>query len=103
MDHIPSTFWDSFPGETLFLRPEYAPDTKPNCWNQEMVSLAAFPPSCAQPTIMFYIYGENSKIITNAITHLDPYSGEYYDVLNAFFKPYYSQLPGFSKSPEDCS
>lgn len=35
---FPSTFWDGFPGETLFLRPEYAPDTNPNCWNQGMVS-----------------------------------------------------------------
>lgn len=99
---FPSAFWDGFPGETLFLRPEYAPDTNPNCWNQEMVSLAAFPPSCAQPTIMFYIYGENSKTITSAITHLDPYSDEYYDALNVFFKPYYSRLPGFSELSEDC-
>lgn len=42
---FPSTFWDGFPGEALFLQPEYAPDTNPNCWNEEMVSLAAFLPS----------------------------------------------------------
>ena len=51
---------------------------------------------------MFYIYGENSKTITSAITHLDPYSDEHYDVLNVFFKPYYSRLSGFSELSEDC-
>jgi len=51
---------------------------------------------------MFYICGENSKTITSAITHLDPYSDECYDGLNVFFKPYYSRLLGFSESLEDC-
>ena len=32
---------------------------------------------------------------------MDPYSDEYYDVLNVFVKPYYSRLPGFSESSED--
>jgi hypothetical protein len=97
-DHIPL----HLPGETPFPRPKYAPDINSNCWNREMVFLAVFPPSYAQPTIMFYIYSENSKTITSAITHLVPYSNEYYDVLNVFFKPYYSRLPGFFESLEDC-
>ena len=41
--NFPIAFWDGFPGETLFLRPEYAPETNPHGWNQEIVSLAALP------------------------------------------------------------
>jgi hypothetical protein len=49
-----------------------------------MVSLAAFPLSCAQPTIMFYIYSENSKTTTSATMHLGPYFDEYYDTQRLF-------------------
>jgi monoamine oxidase len=103
---FPTAWWhtesDQFPGETLFIRPEYAPDTNPACWNQEVVSLAALEPPFAQPTLMFYLYGENSKMLTGQINHLDPQSDEYYDILNTFFRPYYSRLPNFSATSKTC-
>ena len=102
VDHIPLHLLGWLPGGITIPTAEYAPDTNPNCWSQGMVSLVAFPPSCAQPTIMFYIYSENSKTIISAMTHLNPYSDEYYDVFNLFPKPCYSRLPGFFESSEDC-
>ncbi|KAF2235342.1 FAD/NAD(P)-binding domain-containing protein [Viridothelium virens] len=103
---FPTAWWhtasEHFPGETLFIRPGYAPDTNPKCWNQEIVSLAALPSPFSQPTIMFYLYGENSRMLTNRIHNIDPYSKKYYDILNAFFRPYYSKLPHFDYASDQC-
>ena len=95
-------FWVDFPGETLFLAPEYAQNTNPHCWNQEMVSLASLPEPYARPTVIFYVYGKCAQESTSRITGVPQESLEYYNTLNAFFEPYYSRLPGFSKSSVDC-
>jgi hypothetical protein len=108
---FPSAFWDTnstsasykWPAETHFLRPEYTPFTNPKGWNQEMMSLSAIPPPFSFPTLRFSMYGEFSKETTERIRDLDPYSKEYYDVLDTFFKPYYSKLPNYDESSEQSS
>jgi Flavin containing amine oxidoreductase len=110
--NFPAAFWNVshsqsegktiFPAETLFLAPEYARTTNPQGWNQEIFSFAALPPPDAHPTLMFYIYGACATHITNLISSLPQDSKKYYEVLEVFFKPYYSRLPGYSSLSSDC-
>lgn len=93
---------DRFASGTLFTTPEYAPQTNPGHWNQEIFSFSALPPEVAHPTLLFYIYGDNSKLVTEKIQKLSPDSKEYYDALVSFFEPYYSLLPHYNKSDPQC-
>jgi len=93
---------DRFASETLWTTPEYAPQTNPGRWNQEIFSFSALPSDVAHSTLLFYIYGENSKLVTEAIQNLPHDSPEYYNTLISFFEPYYSLLPNYNKSLPDC-
>ncbi|KAH8666286.1 hypothetical protein BX600DRAFT_380140, partial [Xylariales sp. PMI_506] len=103
---FPSAFWisdpttDSFPSYTNWLRPEYAPDTNPEGWPQEIWNLAAFPEPLQQPTILFYLYGDCSRHIVNSIYGKS--KEEKHAFLKGFFEPYYSRLPGFDRQNTDC-
>jgi len=103
---FPTAWWDSdsglFPGETLFIRPEYASETNPEGWNQEAMSLSVLPPPFNYPTLRFSMYGEFGKTLTSRIHTLDPYCREYYNILNTFFKPYYSKLPNYDPGSDHC-
>ncbi|KAJ5174491.1 uncharacterized protein N7482_000368 [Penicillium canariense] len=85
-----------------FLEPSYAerPDGLP--WNQECLSLAALPASCAHPTLLFYTYGPCATHIVKQIRHLAPSSPEYKQILLAFLEPFYSRLPGYDATSPDC-
>lgn len=74
----------------------------PGHLNQEIFSFSALPSEVAHPTLLFYIYGDNSKFVTEAIQNLSPNSKEYYDTLVFFFEPYYSLLPHYNKSNPQC-
>lgn len=89
---------DKFASAALFATPEYAPDTNPGKWNHEIFFYSALQSPLAHPTLLFYVYGDNSKLITDAIQGLDPDSQEYHDTLVKFFKPYYSLLPNYNES-----
>jgi Flavin containing amine oxidoreductase len=91
-----------YASEVLWARPGYAPETNPGRWNQEIFSCSAFPPEIAHPTMWFYIYGDHSKFVTEALQGLSPESKEYQDTLEILFKPYYSLLPHYDESNPDC-
>jgi hypothetical protein len=91
-----------YASEVLWARPEYAPETNPGRWNQEIFSCSAFPSDTAHPTMWFYIYGDHSKFVTEALQGLSPESKEYQDALETFFKPYYSLLPNYDESNPNC-
>ncbi|KAF2661637.1 flavin-containing amine oxidase [Lophiostoma macrostomum CBS 122681] len=103
---FPSAFWDEesakWPGETLYIRPEYTADTNPKGWNQEIMSLSAVPPSYSFPTLRFSMYGEFGSTMTGRVHGLDPHSQEYYDALDSFFNPYYSKLPHYDENSDQC-
>ncbi|EED22434.1 flavin containing amine oxidase, putative [Talaromyces stipitatus ATCC 10500] len=92
------------PAFTQWLEPKYveAP-SKEGSWNMQCVSLAALPPNCAHPTLLFYIYGPCSAYVVNNIKDMDESSTEYYNFLDNFVKPFYSSLPGYSGSSESCN
>lgn len=51
-------------------------------------------------TLLFYLYGDCSRHIVGLV-HATP-ADEKFRLLNAFFRPYYSRLPGFDKDSEVC-
>ncbi|KAH6647507.1 hypothetical protein BKA67DRAFT_577696 [Truncatella angustata] len=103
---FPSAFWisdntsDSFPSYTNWLSPQYAKDTNPDGWPQEIWNLASFADPNSHPTILFYLYGDCSRYIVDAIHGKSkPEKDKFVD---AFFYPYYSRLPGFDPNSTNC-
>lgn len=108
---FPKAFWDdvgkaavqgSFPIESLFLQPKYAPKTNPHQWRQEIISFSGLPEPHSKPVIMFFTYGEWGRHISNLIKGKDQESPEFYEILDSHFQPYYSRLPNFSAKSPDC-
>lgn len=99
-------------GFTQWLSPLYAPTTNPHRWHQESVNLASLPGSTAQPTLLFYIFGDQSRELTKQLSELqspnDKQEGDFPNaaqsaLLATFFQPYYSLLPNYSSSSPDCT
>ncbi|KKA20664.1 Monoamine oxidase [Rasamsonia emersonii CBS 393.64] len=90
------------PPFTQFLEPSYVDYPKEGSWNQQCVSLAALPPNCAHPTLLFYLYGPCATYVVSKIKDLDQSSESYYNFLNDFLHPFYSCLPHYSPSSADC-
>lgn len=82
------------------LPPTYAPNN-PARWGQEIVNLATLPGSCAQPTLLFYIFGEQSRAQSAALAKLDSESKREQYLLD-FYKPYYSLLPNYAEADSSC-
>lgn len=108
---FPQAFWDdvgraggqgTFPIESLFLRPKYAPESNSRRWRQEIISFSGLPEPHAQPVIMFFTYGEWGRHISGLVRGYDQQSPEFYDILDSHFRPYYSRLPNFSEQTPDC-
>ncbi|KAH7325863.1 hypothetical protein B0I35DRAFT_474594 [Stachybotrys elegans] len=105
---FPKAFWltdgqdgSKVQGFVQWLSPRYAPDTNPNKWNQEVVELASLGPETSHPTLLFYIYGDQSRHLTDQVASLA--SQDKRDAyLVDFFKPYFSKLPGYSEESADC-
>ncbi|KAJ7745708.1 hypothetical protein B0H16DRAFT_1321591, partial [Mycena metata] len=76
-----------------WLSPSYASDTNPAGWPQEIWDLSSFASLNNHPTLFFYLYGDCSRHIVDLV-HGKP-ADEKYRLLDAFFRPYYSRLPGF--------
>lgn len=86
-----------------YLNPLYVDmPIKGEFWNQECVSLSALPEPCAQPTLLFYLYGPSAEYITSSVASLVPASKEYFDVINTFLKPFYSRLPRYNETNPAC-
>ncbi|KAJ7052579.1 hypothetical protein C8F01DRAFT_1170479 [Mycena amicta] len=103
---FPAVFWtpdpqaDTFPCYTNWLTPSYATDTNPNGWPQEIWDLSTFAPPNNHPTLLFYLYGDCSRHIVNLI-HNQPDDVKF-RLLDDFFRPYYSRLPGFDPNDDAC-
>ncbi|KAI0468090.1 flavin-containing amine oxidoreductase [Xylaria cf. heliscus] len=104
---FPKAFWRSAQPENntqgfvLLLAPNYALDSNPSRWNQEIVELSSFTPSDSHPTLLFYTYGDQSKFLTSEVAKLP--SKEKKDAfLYEWFRPYYSRMPHYDESSPDC-
>lgn len=110
-------------GFAQWLSPNFAPDTNPNRWTIEVVELASLAPEVAHPTLLFYIYGEQSAHIVSTVTSLrsahasspcstatSPSSKvtsptrepHVHDFLDSFFRPYYTRLPNYDPADPGC-
>ena len=88
-------------GFVQWLSPNYAPETNPQRWSQELVELASLSPGSSHPTLLFYIYGAQSEYLTAKVSELKS-KKEKDEYLLAFFRPYYSRLPQYSESDPRC-
>ncbi|KAM7207562.1 hypothetical protein V8F20_002040 [Naviculisporaceae sp. PSN 640] len=84
-----------------WLSPKYATDSNPNRWIQDAVDLASLTNHVAHPTLLLYIYGEQSKHITSGVRSLKSRK-EKVEFLNSYFKPYYSRLPKYNEDDGTC-
>ncbi|OJJ51691.1 hypothetical protein ASPZODRAFT_148928 [Penicilliopsis zonata CBS 506.65] len=91
------------PAFAQFLEPNYVDfPASATPWNQECLSLASLPSSCAHPTLLFYTYGPCATHIVSTLKSLPASSAEYFSFLDEFTRPFYSRLPGFSSQSADC-
>ncbi|KAL2353615.1 hypothetical protein BJ546DRAFT_1093769 [Cryomyces antarcticus] len=88
-----------YPGFTHWLSPHYAP-SNPSHWDQQGCNLAALPPRCAHPTLLFYIYGANSTSLASQLASCP--ASEHLPLLTSFFAPYFSRLPHYAPSSPSC-
>lgn len=91
-----------FPIVSLFLSPEYAADTNPGRWHQEMISFSGLPEGFAQPVAKFYLYGHWGRYVTGLVRGMEKGSQEQYRILDHVFQPYYSKLPGYDPTSLRC-
>jgi hypothetical protein len=104
---FPRAFWldnaddQEFTGFIQWLAPQYAEDTNPARWCQEVVDLSTLPCSCAHPTLLFYIYGDQSVAMASELESR-PSQEERDGYLVKFFKPYFSRLPNYDDNSKDC-
>ena len=91
-----------FPIESLFLRPEYALDTNPANWRQEIISLSGLPTPFSQPVIMFFVYGQWGGHVTGLVRGMNQDADDYYRILDQNFRPFYSKLPNFDPASPKC-
>ncbi|KAI1081340.1 FAD/NAD(P)-binding domain-containing protein [Whalleya microplaca] len=106
---FPKAFWlpaqpkdRTVQGFCQMLSPTYAPDSNPQKWNQEFLELASLAPSAAQPSILYYFYGDQSKFITGELAKLRDSKEKQDAFLYEWFKPYYSRLPNYNAGSPDC-
>ncbi|KAF4637567.1 hypothetical protein G7Y89_g515 [Cudoniella acicularis] len=106
---FPKAFWlkdgidpaEQFTGFTQWLSPLYASDTNPQKWNQEAVDMATLPDSCSHPTLLYYLFGDQSLALAGELANLES-EKEKCDHLTRFFKPYYSLLPYYNPDSSNC-
>ncbi|KAH8121367.1 FAD/NAD(P)-binding domain-containing protein [Trichoderma asperelloides] len=104
---FPKAFWLPAEGEgrrvhgfAQWIAPEYHAENARG-WNQELVELASIAPEAAHPTLLFYIYGEQSEYLTAKVAEIDGQEKKDAFLLE-FFKPYYSRLPQYSEGSANC-
>lgn len=83
-----------------WLNPEYAIDTNPHCWPQEMWDLSTSGAPHNYPVMLFYTYGDCARHIINKIHRKS--KEEKLAFIDNFFRPYYSKLPGYDADDDSC-
>ncbi|KAH6604609.1 FAD/NAD(P)-binding domain-containing protein [Trichoderma cornu-damae] len=104
---FPKAFWLPAEGDgrrvqgfAQWIAPNYHAEN-PRGWNQEVVELASIAPEAAHPTLLFYVYGEQSEYLTAKVAEMGAREKKEAFLLD-FFKPYYSRLPQYSQDSADC-
>lgn len=64
-------------------------------------SLAHLPEDLAQPTLLFYIFGETSAQLTDRSIFPSPDTPEGFKKFSDFFRPYYSRLSGYKGEKDE--
>lgn len=90
------------PTFALFLDPTYTNHPQNTPWNQECLALTALPSPHAHPTLLFYTHGPCSTHIISTLRNHPPTSPEYNKTLTTFLYPFYSRLPGYSRTSPTC-
>lgn len=85
-----------------WISPTYAGESNPKQWAQEAVELASIDETVAHPTLLFYIFGAQSRYITSTMASMKT-AKEKDEFLYAFFKPYYSRLPHYDETAPACT
>lgn len=107
---FPHAFWlgdatkpdnDPFVAFTQWLAPSYAKVTNPEHWAIEMVELSTLPGSCAEATLLFYLWGDQSIHVAGNLSKLASEASRE-EFLIQHFKPYYSRLPHYSEESARC-
>ncbi|KAI1345052.1 FAD/NAD(P)-binding domain-containing protein [Xylariaceae sp. FL0016] len=104
---FPKAFWHPESGDRIvegfiqMLSPAYAADSNPRRWNQEIVELASLSAAASQPTLLFYMYGQQSAYITGEVARI-PTKEKQEAFLYEWFKPYYSKLPFYDERSPAC-
>lgn len=88
-------------GFITWLAPNYALSSNPERWMQEVVELGSLPGETSHPTLLFYIYGPQSKYITTKLAQLAS-PAERNEFIFGYFRPYYSRLPHYSEHSPEC-
>ncbi|KAK4147969.1 uncharacterized protein C8A04DRAFT_33531 [Dichotomopilus funicola] len=87
-------------GFCQWLSPQYARDSNPHGWINEVVELGSLGES-AHPTLLFYTFGDQSKHLTSTTRSL-PSQKQKEAFLYDYFRPYYSRLPSYDPVSPDC-
>lgn len=88
-------------GFAQWLSPRFASDTNPDRWTIEVVELASLAPAVSHPTLLFYIYGAQSRHVVSTVTSLST-EAERHKFLFDFFRPYYTKLPNYDHTDPGC-
>ncbi|PHH81062.1 hypothetical protein CDD80_3344 [Ophiocordyceps camponoti-rufipedis] len=103
--NFPKAFWlsgnDEARGFIMWLEPDYALDSNPERWLQEAVDLGSLESGFSHPTLLFYLYGDQSQHVAAKMSSLQTDSDRH-DFLSGYFQPYYSRLPGYDADSPDC-
>lgn len=63
--------------------------------------MASLPDGTAHPTLLFYIFGNESHHLVNKVAALPDQAARDAFLID-FFRPYYSRLPGFEAGSPEC-
>ena len=63
--------------------------------------MAGLSPEHSHPTLLFYMYGDQSRFLVNKLASL-PNQEAKDEYMASFFHPYYSRLPNYSEADDGC-
>ncbi|KAI9742307.1 MAG: hypothetical protein M1818_004207 [Claussenomyces sp. TS43310] len=93
---------DDVSGFTQWLSPTYS-SANPQRWTLQAAELASLPGATAHPTLLFYIYGAQSRHISDELARLAPSTAAARaDWLVRYLTPYFNRLPGYAPDAAAC-
>jgi hypothetical protein len=105
---FPRAFWlsadakdEQVKGFVQWVAPDYATTVNPDKWNQEVVEMGGLSAEHAHPTLLFYMYGDQSRFVVSKLASMSSEEARS-DFIANFFHPYYSRLPHYSETDPNC-